>query len=131
MKQRRPRRSARLKLQTGHMMCYKKRTSSRATNIATRCTPTRRRRSGPESARLRPCLNLPSAAAPVLVSAPMDLVEKARIMDGMRINRALARLASEIVEENHGAGHLYLTGIQRRGVPLAPRLADKIADLER
>lgn len=60
----------------------------------------------------------------------MEFVEKARIMDGARINRALARLASEIVEENHGAGHLYLVGIQRRGVPLANRLADKIADLE-
>jgi pyrimidine operon attenuation protein/uracil phosphoribosyltransferase len=60
----------------------------------------------------------------------MEFVEKARIMDGMRINRALARLASEIVEENHGAGHLYLIGIQRRGVPLAHRLADKIADIE-
>ena len=60
----------------------------------------------------------------------MEFVEKARIMDGMRINRALARLASEIVEENHGAGHLYLVGIQRRGVPLAHRLADKIADIE-
>jgi pyrimidine operon attenuation protein / uracil phosphoribosyltransferase len=74
--------------------------------------------------------NLPSVNASVLVSAPMEFVEKARIMDGMRINRALARLASEIVEENHGAGHLYLVGIQRRGVPLAHRLADKIADLE-
>lgn len=60
----------------------------------------------------------------------MELVEKARIMDGARINRALARLASEIAEENHGAGDLYLVGIQRRGVPLANRLADKIADLE-
>ena len=60
----------------------------------------------------------------------MELVEKARIMDGPRINRALARLASEFVEENHGAGHLYLVGIQRRGVPLANRIADKIADLE-
>jgi len=60
----------------------------------------------------------------------MDFVEKARIMDGPRINRALARLASEIVEENHGAGDLYLVGIRRRGVPLAERMADKIADLE-
>src|ERR687896_1752420 len=60
----------------------------------------------------------------------MDFVEKARIMDGPRINRALARLASEIVEENHGASDLYLVGVQRRGVPLANRLADKIADLE-
>src|SRR6476619_3700264 len=60
----------------------------------------------------------------------MELIEKARIMDGPRINRALARLASEIVEENHGAGDLYLVGIRRRGVPLAERMADKIADLE-
>ena len=60
----------------------------------------------------------------------MEFVEKARIMDGMRINRALARLASEIVEENHGAGHLYLIGIQRRGVPLAHRVADAIREHE-
>jgi len=60
----------------------------------------------------------------------MDFVEKARIMDGARINRALSRLASEIVEENHGADDLYLVGIRRRGVPLAERMADKIADLE-
>jgi pyrimidine operon attenuation protein/uracil phosphoribosyltransferase len=60
----------------------------------------------------------------------MDFVEKARIMDGARINRALSRLASEIVEENHGATDLYLVGIRRRGVPLAERMADKIADLE-
>ena len=62
--------------------------------------------------------------------ARMDFIEKARIMDGPRINRALARLASEIVEENHGAGDLYLVGIRRRGVPLAERMADKISDLE-
>ena len=60
----------------------------------------------------------------------MEFNEKVRIMDGARINRALARLASEIVEENHGASDLYLVGVQRRGVPLANRLADKIADLE-
>lgn len=66
----------------------------------------------------------------LLVSASMDFVEKARIMDGARINRALSRLASEIVEENHGADDLYLVGIRRRGVPLAERMADKIADLE-
>lgn len=60
----------------------------------------------------------------------MNFIEKARIMDGARINRALARLASEIVEENHGVKDLYLVGIQRRGVPLATRLAERIADLE-
>lgn len=60
----------------------------------------------------------------------MEFLEKARIMDDVRINRALARLASEIVEENHGTDNLYLVGIQRRGVPLAHRLAEKIRDLE-
>ncbi|MGH9914213.1 MAG: bifunctional pyr operon transcriptional regulator/uracil phosphoribosyltransferase PyrR [Pyrinomonadaceae bacterium] len=60
----------------------------------------------------------------------MDFIEKARIMDGARISRALARLASEIVENNQGTGSLYLVGIRRRGVPLAERLADRIADLE-
>src|SRR6185369_5366216 len=66
----------------------------------------------------------------MVVSAHMDFVEKARIMDGPRINRALARLSSEVVEENHGAGDLFLVGIRRRGVPLAERMAQKIADLE-
>lgn len=60
----------------------------------------------------------------------MEFTEKARIMDPARINRALARLASEIVEENHGLTDLILVGIRRRGVPLANRIADKIADLE-
>ncbi|MBA2341502.1 MAG: bifunctional pyr operon transcriptional regulator/uracil phosphoribosyltransferase PyrR [Pyrinomonadaceae bacterium] len=60
----------------------------------------------------------------------MEFVEKARIMDAARMNRALSRLASEIVEENHGTDDLYLIGIRRRGVPLAERLADKINDLE-
>ncbi len=58
------------------------------------------------------------------------LIEKARIMDAARINRALSRLASEIVEENQGAQDLYLVGIRRRGVPLAERIARKIEDLE-
>lgn len=58
------------------------------------------------------------------------LVEKSRIMDGARIKRAISRLASEIVEENHGAKDLYLVGIRRRGVPIADRIADKIENLE-
>lgn len=62
--------------------------------------------------------------------ARVEFTEKARIMDSARINRALARLASEIVEENHGLEDLVLVGIRRRGVPLANRIADKIADLE-
>ena len=59
-----------------------------------------------------------------------DLVEKSRIMDSTAMNRALRRLATEIVETNHGAEDLYLVGIRRRGVPLAERIRDKIEKLE-
>jgi len=58
------------------------------------------------------------------------LVEKARIMDGARMKRAVSRLASEIVEENQGAEDLYIVGIRRRGVPLAERILAKIEELE-
>ena len=51
-------------------------------------------------------------------------------MDAARIKRALSRLASEIVEENHGAKDLYIVGIRRRGVPLAERIVSKIEQLE-
>jgi len=59
-----------------------------------------------------------------------SLTEKSRIMDGARITRAISRLASEIVEENHGAKDLYIVGIRRRGVPLAERITEKIEALE-
>ena len=61
----------------------------------------------------------------------MDLIEKACVMDAARVNRALSRLASEIVERNRGAEGLVLVGIRRRGVPLAERIAERIGDLER
>jgi pyrimidine operon attenuation protein / uracil phosphoribosyltransferase len=59
-----------------------------------------------------------------------NLVEKSRIMNSASIRRALSRLASEIVEHNHGADNLYLVGIRRRGVPLAETLAKNIEELE-
>ncbi len=59
-----------------------------------------------------------------------SLVEKSRIMDSARMKRAISRLASEIVEENHGAKDLYIVGIRRRGVPLAERIVEKIESLE-
>lgn len=58
------------------------------------------------------------------------LIEKSKIMDAARMKRALSRLASEIVEENHGAKNLYIVGIRRRGVPLAERITEKIKELE-
>ena len=48
--------------------------------------------------------------------------------DDMR--RVLSRMAHEIVERNHGADDIMLVGLQRRGVPLAQRLAERIAEFE-
>lgn len=59
-----------------------------------------------------------------------NLVEKNRIMNSAGMKRALSRLASEIVENNHGADKLYLVGIRRRGVPLAETLVKIIEKLE-
>ena len=48
--------------------------------------------------------------------------------DGM--NRALSRIAHEILERNRGAEELLLVGIHRRGVPLAARLSERLAEFE-
>jgi pyrimidine operon attenuation protein/uracil phosphoribosyltransferase len=58
------------------------------------------------------------------------LREKAKVMDRETIRRTLTRMAHEIVERNGGGADLGLVGICRRGVPLAQRLADQIADAE-
>ena len=52
------------------------------------------------------------------------------ILDEGAISRALTRIGFEILEKNHGAKHLLLAGICTRGVPLAERLADRIAAAE-
>lgn len=46
------------------------------------------------------------------------------------IARALTRIGHEILERNKGAGDVVLLGIPRRGVPLARRLAERIAAVE-
>ncbi len=46
------------------------------------------------------------------------------------MDRALSRIAHEILERNKGMEDLYLIGIQRRGVPLARRIAAKIEAIE-
>lgn len=51
-------------------------------------------------------------------------------MDNEAMNRALTRIAHEIIEKNKGVDNLALIGIQRRGVPLAKRIAQKISEIE-
>jgi len=52
------------------------------------------------------------------------------LMSSQDIERALVRVAHEIVERNKGAAHVVLVGMQTRGVPLAQRLAVAIERLE-
>ncbi len=52
------------------------------------------------------------------------------IMTGPDLRRAIARIAHEIVERNHGVERLVLLGMQTRGVPLARRLLVKLNELE-
>lgn len=47
------------------------------------------------------------------------------------ISRALTRIAHQIVEANRGSDDVVLLGIPTRGVPLATRIAENIASIER
>lgn len=58
------------------------------------------------------------------------MVEKALIMDESAMTRAITRISHEIIERNNGVEDLVLIGIQRRGIPLARRIADKIREVE-
>jgi pyrimidine operon attenuation protein/uracil phosphoribosyltransferase len=52
------------------------------------------------------------------------------VLDADEIRRALTRIAHEILERTHGGEQAVLLGIQTRGVPLARRLAARIAEFE-
>ncbi len=56
--------------------------------------------------------------------------EKKQLMSASEIDRTLVRLAHEILEKTSNLDKLAFVGIKRRGVPLAERLASKIASLE-
>ncbi len=53
-----------------------------------------------------------------------------RVLDAVGMDRALVRIAHEILEKNKTLDGLGLVGIQTRGVPLARRLAEKLAAIE-
>ena len=58
------------------------------------------------------------------------MIFKAEIMDEASVNRALIRIAHEIIEKNKGTENLYFVGIKKRGVPLAERIASNIERIE-
>jgi pyrimidine operon attenuation protein/uracil phosphoribosyltransferase len=52
------------------------------------------------------------------------------VLDARDIGRALTRISHEILERNKGGSDLVLLGIPSRGVPLAQRIAERIASVE-
>src|SRR4051794_7988880 len=53
-----------------------------------------------------------------------------QILSGSDLARIAARMAHQILEKTRGAEHTVLLGVPTRGVPLAYRLADRIAAFE-
>ncbi len=52
------------------------------------------------------------------------------VLEADEIRRALTRIAHEILERTNGADDVVLLGIPTRGVPLARRLAERLAQVE-
>jgi pyrimidine operon attenuation protein/uracil phosphoribosyltransferase len=59
-----------------------------------------------------------------------SLVLRATVFDADTLRRAIVRIAHEVVERNHGARDVVLIGLYTRGVALAERIADAIAEFE-
>lgn len=53
-------------------------------------------------------------------------IPKAQLMNGETMQRALTRMAHEMMEQLSPLDNVVMVGIRRRGVPLAQRLADII-----
>jgi pyrimidine operon attenuation protein/uracil phosphoribosyltransferase len=58
-------------------------------------------------------------------------LKEVSLMSRLDMERALVRVAHEVVEKNNGAENLVLVGIETRGVPLAHRLAAVIDGFEK
>ena len=56
--------------------------------------------------------------------------EKAQVLDEAALDRALTRIAHEILERNAGASNLAFVGLRTRGVTIAHRLAANIARID-
>lgn len=60
----------------------------------------------------------------------IKMKKKVDLLDASAINRALTRIAHEILEKNKGGEDLVLVGIKTRGVPISKRLQAKINQIE-
>lgn len=57
-------------------------------------------------------------------------IPRTRVMSSEDIQRAIWRIAHEIVERNHGLEGVVLIGLQTGGVPLAEQLAETLQQIE-
>ncbi|MGA8209767.1 MAG: bifunctional pyr operon transcriptional regulator/uracil phosphoribosyltransferase PyrR [Nocardioidaceae bacterium] len=71
----------------------------------------------------------PSAASASLPPDPSGPAGRT-VLDPPDIARALTRIAHEIIERHKGVDDLVLLGIPSRGVPLARRIAERMATVE-
>lgn len=71
-----------------------------------------------------------SDAAGVSASPPQEHEGTRAVLDGSEINRALTRIAHEVLERTKGGTDVTLLGIPSRGVPLSQRLARRIERVE-
>ena len=72
-------------------------------------------------------------SGPVMPVSSSDAVaspESTEVLGSAEISRALTRIAHEILERNKGGADVVLLGIPTRGVPLARRLAERLAEVE-
>src|SRR3954454_13308164 len=70
------------------------------------------------------------APAPAGATLPEGRPEGRTVLDARDISRALTRISHEILERNKGPEGLVLLGIPTRGVHLARRVAERIAEVE-
>ena len=66
---------------------------------------------------------------PVWADGIFCVMSEVMLMDGAALERALTRMAHEIVEHNPEAESLAFIGIRTQGVPLAHRLATKVSSI--
>jgi pyrimidine operon attenuation protein/uracil phosphoribosyltransferase len=52
------------------------------------------------------------------------------LLDDQAINRAITRIAHEIIEKNKGIEDVIIMGVKTRGIPLAKRIVNKISEIE-
>ena len=71
---------------------------------------------------------MPDPDRPAALSRPVP--DAHQVMNAADVSRAARRIAHEIVERNHGLGHVVLIGLQHGGVWLTEALAEALASIE-